>query len=153
MLRAVGGYDESLAFEDYDMWLRLARVSDFAFSPEPLVSYRIVPGSLAHQNGVGVQGRVPLTWVRMFSKHLGISRRLDDWLLPRIYVGALAHFKGGGSPGDVAAVLRGVARRRPSIGAAVFAGLATMGVRWHWVEPLHRVVRVPSYAGTGRRPG
>lgn len=44
----VGGYDERLAFEDYDMWLRVADRWSFIFCPGAVARYRIVPTSLAH---------------------------------------------------------------------------------------------------------
>jgi glycosyltransferase involved in cell wall biosynthesis len=46
-LRSVGGYDETLAYEDWDMWLRLARRYEFQFSPEIFTKYRIVKSSLS----------------------------------------------------------------------------------------------------------
>lgn len=46
-LKSVGGYDESLAYEDWDMWLRLARRYEFKFSPEVFAKYRIVMNSLS----------------------------------------------------------------------------------------------------------
>ncbi len=41
----VGVYDERLAYEDYDMWLRLAASFKFAFLQWPSGVYRIVPTS------------------------------------------------------------------------------------------------------------
>ena len=46
-LRTVGGYDESLAYEDWDMWLRLAQRYEYRFSPEIFAKYRIVKNSLS----------------------------------------------------------------------------------------------------------
>jgi glycosyltransferase involved in cell wall biosynthesis len=46
-LRNVGGYDESLAYEDWDMWLRLSRRYEFQFSSEILTKYRLVKSSLS----------------------------------------------------------------------------------------------------------
>lgn len=46
-LRAVGGYDESLAYEDWDMWLRLSRRYEFQFMPGIFAKYRIVKRSLS----------------------------------------------------------------------------------------------------------
>lgn len=40
-LEAVGPWDEQLVYEDYDMWLRMAKKYDFAFDPEPSVKYRM----------------------------------------------------------------------------------------------------------------
>ena len=36
----VGLYDESLPWEDWDMWLRLARQYSFVYSPTPSAKYR-----------------------------------------------------------------------------------------------------------------
>ena len=41
-----GGYDERLLFEDYDMWLRLARCNDFTFVPGAPARYRLVSTSM-----------------------------------------------------------------------------------------------------------
>jgi glycosyltransferase involved in cell wall biosynthesis len=45
-LLAVGGYDEQLAYEDYDMWLRLADRHEFLYLPAVLARYRIVSTSM-----------------------------------------------------------------------------------------------------------
>ncbi|HXI23992.1 MAG TPA: glycosyltransferase [Pyrinomonadaceae bacterium] len=42
----VGPYDEELVYEDFDMWLRIARHYDFAFSATISAKYRIVPESM-----------------------------------------------------------------------------------------------------------
>jgi glycosyltransferase involved in cell wall biosynthesis len=42
----VGPYDEELVYEDFDMWLRIARHYDFAFSATISAKYRIVPESV-----------------------------------------------------------------------------------------------------------
>lgn len=49
-VRAAGGFDEDpvlVATEDYDLWLRMARVEPIAYSPEPLAFYRAHAGSLS----------------------------------------------------------------------------------------------------------
>lgn len=43
----IGGYDERLVFEDYDMWIRLSAGHRFAFCPGVLARYRIVTTSMA----------------------------------------------------------------------------------------------------------
>lgn len=45
---AVGGYDESLAFEDWDMWLRLADRFAFVHLDGVVASWRTLPTSLYH---------------------------------------------------------------------------------------------------------
>jgi glycosyltransferase involved in cell wall biosynthesis len=43
----IGIYDESLAYEDYDMWLRIAQKYEFLFSDFVSISYRVRGGSLS----------------------------------------------------------------------------------------------------------
>lgn len=48
-LDALGGYDENLAYEDFDLWVRLARQHHFFYLPEVLLLKRKVPGSLGQR--------------------------------------------------------------------------------------------------------
>lgn len=49
-LRSVGRYDEGLAFEDYDMWLRLAPKGEFRWTGGATVFYRDTPDSMSKRN-------------------------------------------------------------------------------------------------------
>lgn len=50
LLARVGLYDESnIGSEDYDLWLRMAEVTEFAILDEVLYQYRVHPGSLSHR--------------------------------------------------------------------------------------------------------
>ena len=42
----LGGYDDSLAYEDFDFWVRSARDFEYHYIPEPLVKKRILEDSL-----------------------------------------------------------------------------------------------------------
>jgi glycosyltransferase involved in cell wall biosynthesis len=44
---AVGGYDESLSYEDMDMWLRLSHAYRFCYVPGAVCRYRVLPTSLS----------------------------------------------------------------------------------------------------------
>jgi glycosyltransferase involved in cell wall biosynthesis len=44
-LKAAEGYDESLSFEDFDIWMRLARKHPIVYLPEVTMQYRQHPGS------------------------------------------------------------------------------------------------------------
>jgi glycosyltransferase involved in cell wall biosynthesis len=46
----VGLYDEHLPWEDWDMWLRLARHYSFVYSPTPSAKYRCHGKSLSHSD-------------------------------------------------------------------------------------------------------
>jgi len=48
--RKVGLYDETLPWEDWDMWLRIARHYSFVYSPTPSAKYRYHEKSLSHSN-------------------------------------------------------------------------------------------------------
>jgi glycosyltransferase involved in cell wall biosynthesis len=51
LLERAGGFDESLTFaEDWDLWLRLAELSEVDFIPEPLVAIRLHDKSIQHRN-------------------------------------------------------------------------------------------------------
>jgi len=73
---AIGRYDESLDYEDWDMWLRIARSFEFVFIDEPLAYYRIVSTSM--QSMILNRRTVAKhrTQFLIFAKHVG-SRRLS----------------------------------------------------------------------------
>lgn len=83
-LDEAGGFDESLAFlEDWELWLRLARRHDFAFTPEVTSVYRVRPGTVGGE-------MAPERWQAMeqvFARHWdgitprGLTARL--WRLER----------------------------------------------------------------------
>ncbi len=103
-LEAVGPYDETLVFEDYDMWLRLADRFSFRFLPGVVVDYRMDPFSLSHSTERRVtmlesEMRLLLKWVgrspatdRIIAEHLmRIGREmqaLDPALAHRAFVNA-----------------------------------------------------------------
>jgi glycosyltransferase involved in cell wall biosynthesis len=47
VLEALGGYDESLAFEDFDFWIRSSRLFKYCYSDQVLVKKRILPRSMS----------------------------------------------------------------------------------------------------------
>lgn len=47
VLDALQGYDESLAFEDFDLWIRASRNYKFIYSPLVLVKKRVVSSSMS----------------------------------------------------------------------------------------------------------
>jgi glycosyltransferase involved in cell wall biosynthesis len=49
VLDRLEGYDESLAFEDFDFWIRSSRQFHYVYTPEVLVQKRELPDSLARK--------------------------------------------------------------------------------------------------------
>lgn len=80
----VGGYDESLTFEDYDMWLRLSKKYDAFFMDEPTCLYRVHEKNMTRdlrKNNIHL-----LSQFNMLSKHIGVSKELDLALEEKLYI-------------------------------------------------------------------
>lgn len=52
----VGVFDSNIAFEDYDMWLRLSKKFPVAYIPEPLALYRIHTKNISHDTKLMLRG-------------------------------------------------------------------------------------------------
>jgi alpha-1,3-rhamnosyltransferase len=82
-LRAVGGWDEDLYSEDFDMWLRLAHRYSLSFLPERLLQYRQVSDSMSSSRSGKV--RIGRDKVRIGRKWLGMDPETDKlverWLM------------------------------------------------------------------------
>jgi glycosyltransferase involved in cell wall biosynthesis len=126
LVRAVGGYDESLSFEDYDLWLRLAQRHRFALAPEPAVEYRLSAASATETFSSSVLMGLDLTRSRV--KNLGVDEEADRVILDEAE-GKLHHaYLVGAEPTVVAPALRAVARRRPRPSTLVLAASSTLRV-------------------------
>jgi glycosyltransferase involved in cell wall biosynthesis len=66
----VGYYDESLFYEDWDMWLRIAQQFRFAFFPNPAARYRIVRTSMSKAS----VGKMDTANELIFIKHLAARK-------------------------------------------------------------------------------
>jgi glycosyltransferase involved in cell wall biosynthesis len=47
LIDELGGYDEQLSYEDFDLWIRSARKWKYCYSPKVLVAKRVLPASLS----------------------------------------------------------------------------------------------------------
>lgn len=93
-VRAIGGWDERLSFEDFDMWLRLSRCYQFAFLDEPLTNYRVgLEGSLSKR--MNTDGRLVRDLPLILEKHFGQSAATDQLLRERIYGASRVGFLAG----------------------------------------------------------
>lgn len=133
-LRAVGGFDPDLAYEDHDMWLRLSRHYDFLHIDKALVYYRTSPESLGRALG-GTRSRdYALSRARMLTKHLGYSAETDDFIRTQVYRHAVFAYRHGAPPRAVMGhLLRGALASRSLRGLA-YGALAALGVPG-WVIP------------------
>lgn len=102
VLRSAGGFDESLAFEDYDMWMRLAESYEIAYEPGIVANYRIVRTSMWRN----IDRRVAMisSEAEMLAKHIGRNTADDDLITRRLITiaGELVEL---GSPSETRRVL------------------------------------------------
>lgn len=113
-VRSVGGWDEDLLFEDYDMWLRLAEIGGVAHSPGLATNWRVLPSSLSHDTARAT--RFAQAEAAMVRKHLGRDPEWDDIIARR--VAALS--------ASAAPAVTSTATRRP---------------RFRWTAPWGRTTR------------
>jgi glycosyltransferase involved in cell wall biosynthesis len=66
----VGRYDETLAYEDWDMWLRIAQKYQFVYSPVVSAKYRIVKASMMRSRAEELKKSRD----RIILKHLEVGR-------------------------------------------------------------------------------
>lgn len=78
----VGGYDEKLAFEDWDMWLKLALKFEFFFSDYVSGIYRIHSASMSHNKSVSFHESALI----IYKKYLGLDPEADPFLLKGIRI-------------------------------------------------------------------
>lgn len=74
-IEAVGGYDESLAFEDWDMWLRLAHRHRLAYLPMQASTWRVLRTSMSH--GRARSPAFQASVIRVHERWLGVDPNTD----------------------------------------------------------------------------
>jgi glycosyltransferase involved in cell wall biosynthesis len=73
-----GGFREDIrCFEDWEMWVRLRRLCPFASVAEPLLFYRVLPGSSSHDFEVHVDG-IPIVLEALLAGTTGWRRHLYE---------------------------------------------------------------------------
>ena len=77
VLEKLGGYDESLAYEDFDFWIRSSREWQYAYTPEPLVRRRMLKNSMS--GGQYRKKSIQLvSTFRVCEKILQLNRTMDE---------------------------------------------------------------------------
>lgn len=85
VLEDLGGYDESMAYEDFDFWVRSARSYEYAFQPEILTKIRRVKASLSSQYYKPGDGQLMSTYrVCLKAVALNRSEREEEALIKRL---------------------------------------------------------------------
>ncbi len=134
---AVGGYDESLFYEDYDMFLRLADRYEFRYLPGIVSNYRLFSGSASR--APQYLASMSESTARLLLKWHGQGRPWDSVIERRARFHAWRAF--GADPSVGRATLRAIRDRRPSLVNRVSAGLATTPGVHRLVSQAQQVVR------------
>lgn len=79
LLRQAGLFDSTLVFEDYDMWLRLAKLGTTIYIDEPLAYYRLHDTNFSKQNGKMIKGSK-----QTLTKHFALDKSYGP--LHRAYI-------------------------------------------------------------------
>jgi glycosyltransferase involved in cell wall biosynthesis len=83
-VREVGGYDESLTFDDYDMWMRLLSKYTLIYDPSIVVNYRVLQQSLSRNTAR--HGDFLLSEAKMIFKHVGLTATINQTIRDRLIV-------------------------------------------------------------------
>jgi glycosyltransferase involved in cell wall biosynthesis len=82
-LEEAGGYDETLFYEDYDMWLKLADRYEFRFLPGVLANYRVWGSSASRDPAYSVA--MNESRARLLLKWYGRDAHTDEAVLRRAW--------------------------------------------------------------------
>jgi glycosyltransferase involved in cell wall biosynthesis len=142
--KAVGPYDESLAYEDYDMWLRMSARFRFHFVPGAPAEYRRVRNSLSQvlANDAVRKKANAVSNFRMIEKATR-SRALSsrEAAIARDRLHALAAQVYRMDCDETLAIVREALRAGPSWRLAVTFAAASMGIRYASLLRLARPFR------------
>lgn len=127
-VRAVGGYDEDLFFEDYDLWLRMSRRGTFADVPSTEVRFRRVGDSLGSTRFNDADDRWQWAKVRIRAKHLGVSKDVDRVIVEMLRPWLITLAARGHRRDDLAPILRTSFLRAPGFAALAWAVVASLPV-------------------------
>lgn len=132
----VGLYDETLAYEDWDMWLRLAREFEFLYQPDITAQYRIHGGSAMHRRKI----QIIETNMHLLQKQLGVSTEGDAVIYQHIAAFAEELYLLGSS--NSAYWLARRWKYRPDARGLALLAAAQLGVPAPWVSRAYGWVKV-----------
>jgi hypothetical protein len=77
VLERLGGYDESLAYEDFDFWVRSSRYFHYVYTPEPLIKRRVLETSMGKSQYKHGSGQLQST-LDVCKKAFGLNRTAEE---------------------------------------------------------------------------
>lgn len=134
--REVGGYDEELSFEDWDMWLRLSRRFKVKYSHFIGVEYRVLATSAWHKRGQ----KFYESSIKTLIKHLGINDKVDRMVLSGVEnYGQLLYKLYGPS---ATKWLYFALKRQPSLKLGILTLMATIKLPYALYDRVVRVIKL-----------
>lgn len=77
VIRSLGGYDESLSYEDFDFWIRSSRVVKYCYSPKVLTKKRVVKNSMSQKQFSFINSQLKSTF-HVCEKILLLNRSAEE---------------------------------------------------------------------------
>ncbi len=118
----VGGYNETLSYEDFDMWLKLADRYEFRYLPGQLVNYRVLASSLSRNPAYAAARHE--TRARVLLRWYGRDRHTDDIVISRAWKNGRRAVAADRRRGR--RILQAVCAARPSLGRRVGVALSAV---------------------------
>lgn len=85
LMDQLGGYDETLAYEDFDFWVRASRITQGIYIPHALIKRRLLPSSMRTRQFTFRSRQLHSTWaVCNKIMHLNRAREEDEALAQRL---------------------------------------------------------------------
>ena len=92
LVKSIGGYDENLTYEDWDMWLRITRKYKIFYSDFVGTKYRVISTSLSKNPSV----KAYESTIQLLTKQFGYSVEGDEIINNHINEKAEVIYKNGG---------------------------------------------------------
>ncbi len=93
ILDAVGGYDENLFTEDWDLWLRITKLYPIAFMKGYFSSYRIHPQSVMRKNSS--LSKMYCSCCKAVLKHRNINKKYDKIIAKHLHTYVIGMYRLG----------------------------------------------------------
>lgn len=77
VIQSLGGYDETLSYEDFDFWIRSSRNFRYCYTTEVLVKKRVVRNSMSHKQFTLFNSQQRSTY-RVCEKIMSLNRSADE---------------------------------------------------------------------------
>lgn len=138
VLEALDGYDETLAYEDFDFWVRSSREFSYGFLNESLTRIRVSPGSLSRKMYAADDKQVHSTYLicRKIAR-LNRNERETEALRKRLRY-ELRHCVLTGNSKEAALFYRLLAESgTPDLFSAIMIRLNNVGIPLSWLRRIY----------------